>query len=184
MKAYHTDHDHEILWITNPKCASTSITEAIHKSLCYSHDVWDGRSFPLTNYKHYYTITFIRHPWARIESAIKTVFRDGSLTFAQRIEKHILCTTPPALDRHVRPYYFAFQGFDVNFWGRVETMDTDWAWLMEKFPHLVPIPHNNLGKPDHYPELTDESFDWDSLLPIYQKDIDLYEACDSHNHQE
>jgi len=158
---YHPDHDRKILWILQRKNASTSILELMK---CRSM-IMVEETLP---FRDYYTITIVRHPWARVTSGMYNPYGHGPRTFAQKVQEEILDReTPRDIDPHLWPQWVALEGFRVDRWLHFERLDDDWKALQADFdlPDMVRM---NVGDGHQW---RDQDFDWNLLLPLYEPDF-------------
>jgi len=127
-----------------PKCGSTACRRHFELT-CISQDEFEALDYPIT--------VVIRHPWDRIRSALCSVLRDEH-QFDMRVFRHIFWRDKD-FNAHVRPMFHWLVGRSVDKIIPIEDLD-------------IPVLNQGqfLSEADH--------FDWSELLPIYQRDFDIW----------
>lgn len=122
-----------VLYIRIPKAASNSVRrwfdDAGHRP-----QVMHNRPLPLFGSSRYVTVSFVRNPYTRIESAWRDkVVRgghsldglgDGQPSFAEFVDR-IADVDPAKVNPHVRPQTLLIGKANPDFLGRVERMQLD-----------------------------------------------------------
>jgi len=165
IKVYWLDHENKRLWILIPKVASTSMRMTLDSGEKVSRET-------ALEYKDYYTIVFTRHPWDRIVSALFSKLMDGD-SFEERIYKWIHYPGRiDWMDMHVRPQSWFTEGFDIDFLGRFESIETHWKNLQKE----IDVPDLQYhGKGIYRPgSWKDVDFDWSEIAHFYEQDCAAY----------
>ena len=77
--------------------------------------------------------------WQRLLARVRIDAR-RSLTFRQLV-KQLACETPQELDEHFRPQSLLVAGLPLDFVGRVERMEEDFAFVQRRLDTNVPLSH-------------------------------------------
>ena len=163
---YHIDHNRSVLWILHRKNASSSLRKAIETT----GGVVDTEAL---RFKHYHTITLLRHPWDRMTSGLYNPYGDDSRSFRQRLHDEVL-TRPDlsCVDRHLQPQWYIMDGFRVDRALIYERLDEDWAELQQDFD-LPNLEHANKGIDHDWRRPDGEPMDWSPLYEWYERDFEL-----------
>jgi hypothetical protein len=149
--------------------------------------------FPL-KFDHYFKFAFVRNPWDRLVSTFFYLENDGAcgddpLKKASWIDpaggdftrfvKDVLSSDFDSLYKpnHLLPQHvwFVEDGeLMVDFVGRYESLQADWAQLAPKLNAKAELPVFNRSQHKHYTEYYDDEM-VEIVANIYQQDIELFD---------
>ncbi len=185
----------QCIYVHIPKAAGVSINKALFGNYGGGHRTVHAykRIFGPALFKQYYTFTFVRNPYSRLISAYRFL-KDGGFNEKDRkwasenlsqfddfneFVKEWLDETTIWSYTHFKPQYYFICDFDlkpeVDFIGKVETIDTDF----EKVCNTLGVPNNlavnNKGRPDN--TKWEDFYSRESLekvARVYHQDFELF----------
>lgn len=192
-------HKHRFIFIHISKTAGTSMETVLRDESCQLlPNQWDTARMPHTPLNHltlqelvdyniltpaqlnsYFKFCFIRNPWDRLISEIfcrwmSPWFRD--LTTEERIRRACkLATDPTGLANHLRPQldFISATGLTMDFIGRFEYLEEDFAYLCHLLGLPGTLPHLNRTARDAYQSYY--TAETQALATAtYQRDIDAF----------
>lgn len=205
---YSVISDKQLVYLINPKCACSSIKQALNELDSNRHypnvhilpEVILSERKKLDNTEQgYFKFTIVRNPFERIvsfyinkfERAVKTDYRFeyedylggvfvSKMTFSEMIS--VICGIPPYLaNNHFRSQSDLIDstGHVLDFIGRLENIDTDWQMLQEQFD-LLSLPMANTTPPYDYRDYYDLTI-LELVNNYYQEDILRFGYTDSYH---
>lgn len=205
---YSVISDKQLVYLINPKCACSSIKQALN-------GLDENRHYPNVHIlpevimkerhklnaveKNYFKFTIIRNPFERIvsfyinkfERAVKTDYRfeyneylggilRADMTFSAVI--HVIYGIPPCLaNNHFRSqcYLVDATGYSLDFIGRLENIEADWQTIAERFD-LPTLPVTNKTPSYDYRDYYDLPT-LELVNEYYQEDIQRFGYADSYD---
>lgn len=192
-------HKHKFIFIHIPKTGGTSIEAALHDESCQllsgEWDYTSSRHAPLNHLtlqelaacglatpdqlNSYFKFCIVRNPWDRLISEISCRwmspwFQDMELE--QRIR--YACargTTPLGIANHLRPQadFVSAPGLQMDFIGRFEYLDQDFAEVCRLLGIKAVLPHHNRSQHQPYQEYYNA--ETQALVTnTYRRDIDAF----------
>ncbi|GAB3678634.1 sulfotransferase family 2 domain-containing protein [Salinisphaera aquimarina] len=188
--SYHPFDERRALFIHIPKCAGVSLSRALFGNLAGGHK-------PLTHYCRvfeprlllaYFKFTIVRNPWDRLVSAY-FFLKKGGMDAADRdwASRHLadFADFEDFVRRWVNPHniwqgehfypqsYFVDSGrypVELDFVGRFETLDRDFAHIAERIDIDVTLAKHNQSGHRHYADYYSPTTR-DIVAAVYAEDI-------------
>jgi len=183
--------DNKAIFIHIPRTAGSSIVKAGIKEV-YGHVSYDWYKNRIPDeYDNYFKFAFVRNPWDRlvsiyfylnqVQSPLDRLWAEQNIKKYKTFEEFVLCWVNEINIRkymHFIPQYSYLYNnslqLEVDFVGRFETLDKDYAIIANKLGIKPVLPKvnssNKLSYRDYYtPELVTIVSD------VYRQDIDLFE---------
>lgn len=169
-------HKHKFIFIHISKTAGTSIENVLRDESCQLlPNQWDTAHVPHTPLNHltlqelvdyniltaaqlnsYFKFCFVRNPWDRLISEIFCRWMSPwfqALTTEERIRRACqLATAPTGVANHLRPQqdFVSAAGLAMDFIGRFEYLEADFAYLCHLLGLTSTLPHLNRSTRDAY----------------------------------
>ena len=186
---------HQLIYVRVPKSANSSIRKSIPSGVESKVDITRlGKLYP-----GYLSFSFVRNPWARLVSAYTEKIRvEGTQEekFVGGVYKGLLAMDPSfrvgmsfeqfaeitcgfsdqETEKHFKSqcYFLVRNGVVVpDFVGRLESMQEDWARLMEMGKLTDSIGHWNKSRHGHYSEFYNERLK-NMVADRYRDDIETF----------
>jgi hypothetical protein len=182
------------IFIHIPKAAGTSIARAIYGMNVGHRKALDYQKVSNSEYKKYFTYSFVRNPWDRVVSAYNFA-KQGGTSYVQPIPNPVyhselfsdfetfVTQWLPTADLSKEDVVFAPQHwyiYDKNmnclidYIGRIETLDIDLKELEKKLGIEITIEQlNKSDRTKSYRDYFNENTK-KIVADIYQKDIELF----------
>ncbi|MEN3976878.1 sulfotransferase family protein [Emcibacter sp. SYSU 3D8] len=183
---------HRAIFIHIPKTAGVSLKQSLGVREETGHA--DYRTFQMASpakCRTYFKFAFVRNPWGRLLSAYSFLdaggipkwdlyWRDRLLMGVSSFEQFVLerLETPLVQDAlHFRPQY-SFLSDDsgavmMDYIGRFETIDADFAHVCERLGIAVPLRHINRSAHSSYQDVYTPAMR-DMVSRVYSRDIELF----------
>ena len=139
-------------YLLNPRVCSSFFRNMMDKP------VWDT-GLPV--------FTFVRHPWDRLISALSLI--GGRLPLWERYQRN-------EGDLHLHPQSWFLSKWPVDFMGRYEHLERDYAALQSTFGHNLP-PLRVVHQSKSRSKWEDVDFPWDRVYERYASDFELGYSC-------
>jgi hypothetical protein len=185
---------HQALFIHVPKSAGRSIVRGLFdiKSVEHAPADWYQR-LDHDRFERYFKFTFVRNPWDRAVSAYTYLKNGGSAASAEDAHWAKFIGSFSSFDEFVSqwmseenimrsalftPQHLFLQDIFgqpcMDFVGRFESLEEDFAYIAEKLQVSRQLPHLNQSKARNYPEFyTSQSRD--IVARLYARDIEQYQ---------
>jgi len=187
----------KFIYFKNTKTAGTSIyrrvlpktiDDLMGSSLKGSKEKYTNWLEELTDEKlnEYFKFTFVRNPWDRMVSIYSyfknlQTFLDSNPGFPRNCDfymfiKNKLYNFDDVIEKHSNQQYWHthFNGEQfIDFVGRFESIEEDWAFVANKINVSKKLPHSNSSKHDNYQTYyNDETIEL--VAKKYKKDIEYF----------
>ncbi|MGE0668952.1 MAG: sulfotransferase family protein [Sphingomonadales bacterium] len=182
---------HAAIFIHIPKSAGVSVKRSLGISGLGHEDYLTFRSASPRKCRDYFKFAFVRNPWDRLLSAYSFLAAGGMPRFDTQLSARLMSGVTGfehfVLDRlerpdvrdvlHFRPQ-FSFISDEsgvprMDFVGRLETIDADFAHICERLGLAAPLQRHNVSRhPDYRSAYTPEMHDVAARL--YARDIELF----------
>ncbi len=184
------------IWYEIPRCGSTAIKTLFRETPDYGFQLIDNYDPDdvYNKYKDYFKFAVGRNPWDRVVSNYN-LYRNMEYRVPQTIKLFninkiedftfdlFLENFQKNVNHHWEPCYKYLPDNKIDFYGKLDTIDTDWIYIKEKLGindnKQIPNPKNrgyfgfNSGHGDYTKYYNDDS---ERLISeIYSKDIELFE---------
>lgn len=195
------NHKHRFLFVHIQKTAGTSVTQALTKiegsqRIGYDHSMID--SIEIDAYRDYFVFCFVRNPFDRLVSWWNMMLQKGKhndfsrylLSRASNFSEFLECTDiiyegnpEERVSDRSYPKSIAFNQLDyisdsdgslvVNFIGRFENLEPDFARICDTIGIALDLPHANAYDRRHYREYY-ASDDVLKVRAMYRRDLDHF----------
>ncbi len=149
-------HDKKFVWFWNSKVGGNSIREVLRKN-----DTSATRDIYLSYKLHpdYFKFAFVRNPWDRAVSCyqdkvVKERYKPFKECYGKDFDYFVDFLDRQNLkiaDRHIKLQTSAIPVAEMDFIGRLENFDKDFACVLERLNiENTECPHKNASKHKHY----------------------------------
>jgi hypothetical protein len=181
----------ESIFIHVPKCAGTSISNALYPGTTIGHRpaIWFQTRFP-EEYNNYFTYSFTRNPWDRLVSAYtylrsqENTRQDGEwakmLNRYDSFEKFVLdwvCAENISKKIHFCSQHLYicdnFGSVSLDYVGKLESLNDDFAHVAEQLGVKGELKNINRSRSDDYRSYYNDKT-IGHVASVYQRDIQLF----------
>jgi hypothetical protein len=188
--------DHRCLFVHIPKCAGTSVTEALFAQPVANHRPIAQFKLIFTEqeFQNFFKFTFVRNPWDRLVSIYYYLKDGGRSEIDQEWARRLVHPHPSFRDfvlsipdedavldaYHLRPQWTFLcmsrnEAPEVDFIGRFERLDEDFDLIRQRLRLSVPLGRVNRGR--SRPQAYRDEYDAETaarVSQIYRRDIELF----------